>query len=233
MKKFNQILSKRNSKVTGNSTASPLTTSTNLTQEQIDELSRRCNLTIGNISKMANRLEKRNNWFQFLLLYYSIIGIINALIPEFFDLENSLPPLIFNAFEFWDVIIAIILLIVSSQVALFKYPERIKACVNKLNEIKAFSIDMKKNTINHTYYDRYEQITKDIDFLFSRVDFYYSCLEFDAKNKNSKEIERHFSKGEKASIKLRVFLENSSYFILSVCPIITYLILTIVGFIAE
>lgn len=231
MKKLKDLLKRKSSQVPNNLNTLPLAPSQNLSKEQIDELSRRCSLTIGNISKMANRLERRNNWFQFLLLYYSIVGIINALIPKYFDLENSLPPFIFNAFEFWDVVIAIVLLIVSSQVALFKYPERIKACVNKLNEIKAFSIDMKKNAINHTYYDRYEQITKDFDFLFSRVDFYYSCIEFDAKNKNTKEVERHFSKGEKASIKLRVFLENSSYFILSVCPIITYLILIIVGFV--
>lgn len=68
-----------------------------------EELIRKCILTIGNYGQMANRLEKRNNISQFILLYYSIVGIVDSLIPKFFDISNK-PELLNTVFDFWDII---------------------------------------------------------------------------------------------------------------------------------
>ena len=204
--------------------------------ENMDNLKRKCLLTIGNISKMANRLERRNNWFQFFLIYYSIVGIIDALIPKYFSLTTALPMYVNSIFEFWDVLIAIVLLIFSSQVALFKYLERIKSCVNKLNQLKAYSNNI---GFNNQEYDKYNAIMADIDFLFNRTDFYYSCVEFDKKSSSSRifffpkktsETSKHFTKFEILFILLKKWLENTFYFTLTILPVLTYISLFIVWY---
>ena len=191
---------------------------------------RKCSLTIGNISKMANRFERRNNWFQFFLIYYSIVGIIDALIPQYFSLSTALPTYINNIFDFWDVLIAIVLLIFSSQVALFKYPEKIKSCVNKLNQLKSLMNGQSSNQID---YNTYNTIMDDIDFLFSRTDFYYSCLEYDktnSKKKSEGEVSKHFRFFEIAFIVLKKWLENIFYFVLTILPIVSYIALILIWY---
>lgn len=194
-----------------------------------EELIRKCILTIGNYGQMANRLEKRNNISQFILLYYSIVGIVDSLIPKFFDISNE-PELLNTVFDFWDIIMAIILLIFSSQVALLKYSERIKNCIKSLNELKSFLIKIQNQYDDNTSQNlcqEYNTIISNIDFLFSRTDFYNSCIEYDKKTPNSKEKSHHFKIAEIGYIKLKLFLENSLYCIVIVMPFIMYALLII------
>ena len=126
---------------------------------------------------MANRLEKRNSIFQFILVYYSIIGIIDSLIPKYFDIETNVSTTMYNIFDFWDILIAIIMLIFSSQITLFKYPERIKNCMMTLNKLKALKGQSASKSPSDIY-DEYYNITQNIDFLFSRSDFYSSYIRY-------------------------------------------------------
>lgn len=176
---------------------------------------------------MANRLEKRNSIFQFLLVYYSIVGIIDSLIPKYFNVQLNVSPTVYNIFDFWDILIAIILLIFSSQIALFKYPERIKSCMVTLNKLKALNSNLSTHSEpNNDLYNEYYEITKNIDFLFSRSDFYLSCKNYDMKNSNN-EVETHFTKAERFFISVRIFFENFLYFILIVLPFVMYICLII------
>lgn len=194
-----------------------------------EKLIRKCSLTIGNYGQMANRLEKRNNISQFILLYYSVVGIIDSLIPKFFDISNK-PESLNTVFDFWDIIMAIILLIFSSQVALLKYSERTKNCIKSLNELKSFLVKIRSENsenINPNLCQEYNTIISNIDFLFSRSDFYYSCIEYDKKNSNSEETSHHFRKAEIGYIKLKLFLENFLYFAVIIMPFVIYTLLVV------
>lgn len=192
----------------------------------MDELNRKLSLTIGNYSQMANRLEKRNSIFQFILIYYSIVGIVDALIPKFFNIEQNVSTTMYNIFDFWDVLIAIILLIFSSQIALFKYPERIKNCMMTLNRLKVLKGVLSTSGITNDSYNEYYDITQNIDFLFSRSDFYLSCKNYDKKNASS-ETKNHFNKLEIFFISIRLIFENVLYIVLLILPIVMYLCLII------
>lgn len=190
-------------------------------------LERRLSLTIGNYSQMANRLEKRNSIFQFILIYYSIIGIVDSLLPKYFDFTTNVSATMCNIFDFWDILIAIILLIFSSQIALFKYPERIKNCMVMLNRLKKLNGELLSSAKNVSdAYQEYHEITKNIDFLFSRSDFYLSCKNYDVKHQST-EVKTHFSKTEEFFISSRLVFENILYFILIFLPIVIYVCLLV------
>ncbi|MBR0348023.1 MAG: hypothetical protein IIX16_00115 [Clostridia bacterium] len=193
----------------------------------MENLNRKLSLTIGNYSQMANRLEKRNSIFQFVLIYYSIIGIVDALLPKYFDFTTNVSATMNNVFDFWDILIAIILLIFSSQIALFKYPERIKNCMVTLNQLKMLqgALLSSTQTVENAYKEYYE-ITQNINFLFSRSDFYLSCKNYDVKNQGS-EVKTHFSQTEEFFISTRLVLENILYFILIFLPMVIYICLLV------
>lgn len=130
----------------------------------------------------------------------------------------------YNIFDFWDILIAIILLIFSSQIALFKYPERIKNCMVTLNKLKVLKGDLSTSGVTNKSYSEYYNITQNIDFLFSRSDFYLSCKNYDKKH-STNEIDLHFSKTEIFFISVRIILENTLYFLLILLPIAMYLCL--------
>lgn len=193
-----------------------------------DKLLTNCSLTIGNYSKMADRLEQRNNISQFLLIYYGLVGIIDALLYRYFDLQNIIPTLACDVFEFWDILIAIVMLVFSFEIALLKYPERVKLCIKSLNTLKHLKSKISIAKDIDVLLDEYYETVSNIDFLFTRTDFYYSCKEYDNRH-SSDELKKHFRRFEILTINLRVFLENLLYVLLMAMPIVMYVFLFFVS----
>lgn len=189
-----------------------------------NKLRRKIELTTNNFGQMANRLERRNFMFQFLLMYYSVIGIVNELFPLYFNLEKTFNATYLSFFNFWNICTAIIFLIFSSQIALFKYPERTKSCMKSLNNLKELQNDLETEDENKIK-DKYYKIISEIDFLFSRTDFYLSCVTIDKgkEEKDKHEVKNHFGFFEKFFINIKLGLEYLAYILLVTTPIIMYI----------
>lgn len=196
-----------------------------MTNEQSKGLLRNCKLTSSNYGNLANQLQKRKNVFQILLPYYSIIGIINGLIPRFFTLCTYQKDIL----AFWGICVSVTFLVISMQIALARYPERIESANNKLNSIKSLinhiESDQQIENISD-YWKEYNALISNSSFIQRRY-FYKTCKITDKKSSNTqnKETASHFSKIESICFILVEFFENMFYIILFLLPFIIYIII--------
>lgn len=160
--------------------------SSTVSQESIDNLIRKCEITSSNYGNFAKRLQKRKNVFQILLPYYSVIGILNALFIKYFNSfnENQIA-----CISFWGICISISFLVISMQITLANYPERIDKATKKLNELKILKGKLeaiKSLKINNEDFkeicDRYNEIISSGTLINERY-FYATCKEADKKTK--------------------------------------------------
>lgn len=217
-----------------------------------EEILRNCDLTASNYANLANKLQKRKIIFQVLLPFYSVIGVLNGLLPKFLDFFT---PIQIDLLSFWGVIISITFLVVSMQITLAKYPERIAEATKILNKLKVIKSKIKKTDENNTeeledLYEQYNDIVHNGVFINRRF-FYETCRDIDKRNGNIKknkstkakkdyEIEpgkessrltetaRHFSWFEIAYIIFLSILENFFYLLIYILPIIVYIFIFVV-----
>ena len=195
-----------------------------MTNEQSKGLLRNCKLTSSNYGNLANQLQKRKNVFQILLPYYSIIGIINGLIPRFFTLCAYQK----DVLAFWGICVSVTFLVISMQIALARYPERIESANNKLNSIKSLinhiESDQQIENISD-FWKEYNALISNSSFIQRRY-FYKTCTITDKKSSNTqnKETASHFSKIESICFILVEFFENMFFIILFLLPFIIYII---------
>ena len=90
---------------------------------------------------IASRLQRRKTLFQILLPYYSIIGILNGIFPKYF---TNIREEKISILSFWGIFISITFLVLSMQIALARYPERISATTDRLNELKILKGELQK-----------------------------------------------------------------------------------------
>jgi hypothetical protein len=145
--------------------------------ESINNLERNCTLSSSNCGNIANKLTKRKNFFQILLPYYSIIGIINGLIPRFFSPISKEK---LDLLGFWGIIVSISFLVISMLISLAKYPERIERATYNLNNLKILKNNLQtaKNDLNEDeirdYWQQYNNIIQNYS-LVNRRYFYKTC----------------------------------------------------------
>ena len=195
----------------------------------IDNLKRNCKLTATNYGNLANRLLKRKNIFQIMLPYYSVVGIINAVIPMYFTQISSAKKVVLS---FWGLAIAITFLVVSLKISMAHYSERIDRATEMLNKLKAISNDveadrediLKTPSMIKSYWERYHSVIEKDEIIDKRY-FYFTCKGEDKKNPNgnTSEVKSHFSRAEIIYINVVWLLENSLYIFLFVLPFLVYL----------
>ena len=176
--------------------------------------------TSTNYSNMYDRLCLRNNVSKFLIVYYSVIAIVNSILPKY--IENI--KIKAYIFDFSSVIISVILLVASLSVSLANYPERTLKAMEAIDKLKR----MKKDLITYSEEDliednykvfkeltqRYHDVVDNME-LRSNFDYYKTCK----KLKNNRE---KFTIGECVKFSLLNIMEISIYIILIIAPIIFY-----------
>ncbi len=151
---------------------------------EINHLKRKCEITSSNYGNFAKRLQRRKNAFQILLPYYSVIGILNALLIKYFVSLNTIQQ---SCISFWGICISISFLVISMQITLANYPERIDKATKKLNELKI--LKGKLETINSFDYEQFNEILENYNSIVSTGTlineryFYATCKEIDKKTK--------------------------------------------------
>lgn len=200
-------------------------------KKTIDNLRRKIDITSLNYANMAKRLLRRKFLFQIMLPYYSVIGILNTLIVRFIDSFNEIQK---SYFAFWGIFISISFLVISLQITLAGYPERINDATNKLNSLKVLKGHLEyTNPLKFIDLDlinnRYNEIVSSGALISDRY-FYEACKEIDRKNKKDidsgktdSEIERHFTPTKIKYIKFTNFLELLLFALMFLLPFIVYI----------
>ena len=88
--------------------------------------------TSKNYANMYDRLHRRNIMTKFLIVYYSVISILYAILPKYFILEEAIK----NTLDFFSVIISIILLVSSLAVSMANYSIRETKAMKALDTLK-------------------------------------------------------------------------------------------------
>lgn len=198
-------------------------------------LLRKCILTSANYGHLANRLQKRKIMFQVLLPYYSVIGIMNGLIYRFF--KSLISDLQFDLIGFWGVFISITFLVISMQISLARYPERIKKASDNLNKLKSLHDEINEINDYKEFLGKrklYNEIILDGGLINKRF-FYATCKDqdrrqqadghIDANKSDDFEVKKHFSGFEIIYYVFTNILESISYVFLFILPIIVYSII--------
>jgi len=189
-----------------------------------DVLLRKCILTSSNYGNLANKLQKRKTLFQVMLPYYSVIAILNTLIPKYFTISSGTKT---SALNYWGIFISITFLVISMQISLAHYPERIESATKVLNELKILISEIQLTTDDdyEEINEKYKEITKN-NILVRRRYFYTSCKEYDRNNKGTEpEVYKHFSFSERFFIKFTNALEIALYILVFCLPFFVYIII--------
>lgn len=200
-------------------------------KETITNLKRKIDITSLNYANMAKRLIRRKSLFQILLPYYSVIGILNTLIVRYI---NNFSDTQKSYLAFWGIFISISFLVISLQITLAGYPERINDATNKLNQLKILKGNLEDinplKTIELSLINKkYNEIVSSGTLISDRY-FYDTCKEVDRKNKKKiedkkivSEIERHFTSTKIRYIKGTNGLEICLFALIFLLPFIVYI----------
>ena len=196
---------------------------------------RKCELTASNYGNLANGLIRRKVAFQILLPYYSVIGILNSLFSKYF-INTS--PYKLNLLSFWGIFISITFLVVSMQISLARYPERIDIATKHLNTLKGLMGKAPYASDFSTILKQYEEIVNN-GIVISKRYFYKSCKTADRNERvkqkkkfyqklDDSEIKKHFSWFERIAITLCNILIIFAFALIYILPIAIYVIVLIV-----
>lgn len=177
--------------------------------------------TSANYANMHDRLQIRDNISKFLIVYYSVIGIINSILPKYWVsfVDRT------NIFDFSAVIISIILLVASLSVSLANYSERtIKAVValDKLKRMKKEIVIYSEDDLIENDYKLFKELTQkyhdivDNMELRSDFDYYKTC-------KNLNTDRERFTIGQCIKVCALHMIEIFIYFVLTLLPMAFYI----------
>ena len=213
---------------------------TNTNSNKVNTLIRKCDLTSSNYGNYANRLQRRKILFQILLPYYSVIGVLNGIFPKHF---TNIGEEKITILSFWGIFISITFLVISMQIALARYPERISEATDRLNKLKILKGELQKCSNNEDKIDEmwcdYNKIVSE-GIIIHRRFFYATCRATDRKQKIStdgtkwyqhlqdSETNKHFSFSERTGILFTNALEILAFILIFLLPLIVYYIVLFV-----
>lgn len=153
-----------------------------ISNDEISSIRRRCEITSSNYGNLAKRLQKRKTIFQILLPYYSVIGILNSLLSKYFVFDNDIQK---SCILYWGIFISVSFLVISMQITLANYPERINEATKKLNDLKILkgklvSLDFSNRSEFDDIVEKYDLIVSSGTLINERY-FYATCKEMDRK----------------------------------------------------
>lgn len=176
--------------------------------------------TSGNYANMHDRLKIRDNMSKFLIIYYSIIGIINSLLPKYmvkFVLETDI-------LNFSALIISIILLVASLYVSLAKYSERTIEAMSALDNLKRMKKEIIMYSEDDLMKDEYK-LFKELTYKYHNIvdnmelrtdfDYYKTC-------KSLNTAREKFTTLQEIMVHVPYVLEKLLYLILIIIPFVFY-----------
>lgn len=172
--------------------------------------------TSGNYANMYTRLKLRDNISKFLIVYYSVIAVINAIIPKVFvDISADKKILL----DFLSLLISIILLVASLSVSLANYSERCTKAMQGLNKLKrmkkmlsamdAFDVFNYRESIAY-----YHEIVDNIE-LRTDYDYYLTCKDFKVAGNKIPWLKR-------CELEVLNIIEKMLYVLLIIAPLALY-----------
>ena len=171
-------------------------------------------LTYKNYANMYSRLQLRNHMASILIVYYSILSIILALIGKYFQISLASK----NILEFASIFTAIIILVSSLMISMANYPSRIQKAVEAIDSLKKMKKEVEATDNDFSlpeykdYIGKFHEIVDKME-LRSDIDFY----------RTSKSVNEHvtyFSRPQRAILLCEIFFERLFYFVLLVGPIV-------------
>ena len=127
--------------------------------------------TSKNYANMYDRLHRRNIITKFLIVYYSVISILYAILPKYFILEETVK----NTLDFFSVVISIILLVSSLAVSMANYSIRETKVMKALDTLKRLKKEIQaEDCIKKDNYSNYiKKYHKTVDSMELRSNYDY------------------------------------------------------------
>ena len=172
-----------------------------------------------NYSNMYDRLQMRNNWSKFFVVYYSVIAVINAILPKVF----VIPDIYCTLLDFTSIVVSIIMLVASLSVSLANYSERSLKVMQGLDALKRLkkTLVYSNEDLEKEDYKKYREFLTEYHGIVDKVelrtdyDFYRTCRE-------KGEVRDRFSWMRRVSLEVKHLGEVLLYLILFAAPLIFY-----------
>lgn len=172
-----------------------------------------------NYSNMYDRLQMRNNWSKFFVVYYSVIAVINAILPKVF----VIPDIYCTLLDFTSIVVSIIMLVASLSVSLANYSERSLKVMQGLDALKRLkkTLVYSNEDLEKEDYKKYSEFLTEYHGIVDNVelrtdyDFYRTCRE-------KGEVRDRFSWMRRVSLEVKHLGEVLLYLILFAAPLIFY-----------
>ncbi|WP_270348973.1 SLATT domain-containing protein [Megamonas funiformis] len=137
--------------------------------------------TASNASNMLNRLKNWDFLSKTIIIEYTVLTIINSLIPKYCSLSSTT----ITYLDFFNIIMSIITLVASLCVSIANYPARINNALINLNKLKRLKKTIEENLyiINDSTYikESHKKYTNDYHNIVdnmecrSNLDFFITC----------------------------------------------------------
>ena len=193
-----------------------------------------CDITASNFGNLASYLQTKQRIFNILLPYYSVLGILNALLPKFFVNLSSTK---ITVLSYWGVVISLTFLVISMQLTIANYNKKIQQATNILNRLKCLKHEVqysKKET--KVLWEEYKEIILDVDISSRRI-FLKTCKEKDRKasiksqcNQSIPEVKKHFSRAEVIYLQILNILESLLFVLVFSFPVVFYILIFTLSF---
>lgn len=187
--------------------------------------------TTKNYSNMYNRLQQRDNWSKFLVIYYSVVGIINTILPKYFSISENYA----DVLDFSSVMVSIILLVTSVSISLAGYSGRAMKVMQGIDTLKHMKKEVqllnaedlcgKENDTYRKMLKMYREVVGTIE-LRTEYDYYLTCKEIEDEEKSQK-VRETFRLSKRISVVLKHMGEIVLYWALLLFPVVFYIVLYI------
>lgn len=179
-----------------------------------------CSFTIENFANMQRRFSTKNSYTSFILVYYSLLSIINDLLPKFFTIVEQKQIVL----EFFNICASIVFLYFALQVGFANYGSRSHKLSNVVAQLKFFTKQLKKYSEAGVSKEQYGKLVNQYHELIEttepvpRRDYYHTCQSLD-----SKRVYTHFTYQERAIIRFQIVSEFLLYIVVATAPVFLYL----------
>lgn len=200
-------------------------TSLQIKKNLLDSLNHDCSFTIENFANMQRRFSTRNSYTSFVLVYYSLISIINDLLPKFFVVSDKN----LNVLEFFNVCASIVFFYFALQIGFANYGSRSNKLSDIVAQLKFFTKQLKKYSETGISREQYKKLVNEYHELIEtaeavpRRDYYHTCQTLD-----SKRIYTYFTRYERIMIRIQIVSELLLYIIVALVPVLLYLYIFLV-----
>lgn len=190
-------------------------------KDLLESLKRDIAFTTQNYSQMHAKFRLRDTATRLLVVYYSIVTIIYAVLPLYFE-----PYFDGDMLNFVALCLSVVSLVASLLISFAKYPERSIQTMDALDKLKRFKKKIEKHTSDElrdkdcklydAFVEEYHQIVDKVE-LRTEIDYYRACKALWASGKYT-DGWKNLSCFNKFLANISRGMEYSFYGILAVLP---------------